>query len=260
MEYFHLIDSIPWIGSVIAELIVFAIMLRRGLVRRFPIFFSSIVFDVLREAILPVIAFRNPHGYAYSYSYWLSVPVEHVIAFAVILEAVCYSVVNDSKLSRKTLGMLALFAILLTGVAVFLVLHPDISTKTLTGLALTLERSVQLLRCGVLLFIWVFATRLGITWRHHVWGIVFGLGIDSGVSLMTAAVHATTGTLCGDWLARIPHFSYLASTIIWAVYLWRPEPERGPLTLEHLSLIQYALDSYRKVLTEIWRLLDGNPN
>ena len=260
MEYFHLADNIPWIGSIVVEFIVLAIMLRRGMVRRFPFFCTSIVFDVLREIILPVMAFRSPTSHAYSYSYWLSLPLEHVIAFAVILEAVRCSVINDSKLSHKTLAILAGSAVALVSVAVFLVLHPDISTKTLPGLALTLERSVQLLRCGVLLFIWVFAVRLGISWRHHVWGIVFGLGIDSGVSLITAAVHATTGTMCGDWLTRIPHYGYFASTIIWAVYLWQPEPERGPLTLEHLSLIQYALDSYRKVLTEIWRLLNGNPN
>jgi len=112
----------------------------------------------------------------------------------------------------------------------------------------------------VLLFLWVFATRLGISWRHHVWGIVFGLGISSGFSLLVAAIHATTGNMCGDLITYIIPYSYFASTIIWAVYLWQPEPERGPLTLEHLSLIQYALDSYRKILTEIWRLLDGNPN
>ena len=258
--HFQLVDYIPWIGSVIAELIVLAIMLRRGLVRRFPVFFTSIAFDVLREIILPVIAFRNPPSHAYSYSYWLSVPVEHVIAFAVVLEAMRYSVVNDARLSRKTLGILTTSAVLLVTVAAFLVLHPDISTKTLNGLTLTLERSVQLLRCGVLLFLWVFATRLGITWRHHVWGIVFGLGISSGFSLLVAAIHATTGTLCGGWLTYLIPFSYFASTIIWAGYLSQSEPERGPLTLEHLSLIQYALDSYRKVLTEIWRLLDGNPN
>jgi hypothetical protein len=258
--HFQPIDYIPWIGSIIAELIVLAIILRRGLVRRFPVFFTSIAFDVLREIILPIVAFRNPHSYAYSYLYWLSFPVEYVIAFAVILEAMRYSIVNDAKLSRKTLGTLAAFAVLLMAVAALLVLYPDISIKTLPGLAITLERSIELLRCGVLLFIWVFATRLGISWRHHVWGIVFGLGIYSGFSLLVAAMHATTGTLCGDWLARLIPFSYFASTIIWAVYLWQPEPERGPLTLEHLSLIQYALDSYRKVLSTIWRLLDGNPN
>ncbi|HET9282699.1 MAG TPA: hypothetical protein VFR24_12125 [Candidatus Angelobacter sp.] len=126
--------------------------------------------------------------------------MEYVIAFAVILEAMRYSVVNDARLSRKTFGTLAIFAVLFMAGAALLVLYPDISIKTLPGLAITLERSIELLRCGVLLFIWVFATRLGISWRHHVWGIVFGLGIYSGFSLLVAAIHATTGTLCGDWL------------------------------------------------------------
>lgn len=258
MPYFQPVDYIPWIGSLLAELFVVAIMLRRGLVRRFLVFFCAVTFDVLRETILPVIAFRSATGYAYSY--WLSVPVEHVIAFAVMLEAFRYSVTDGAKLPRKTLVILAASALVLLGVAGFLLLNPNVPTNTLSGLALTLQRSIELLRCGVLLFMWVFASRLGITWRHHVWGIVFGLGIYSGFSLITAAVHATTGNMCGDWLARVPHFGYLAATIIWVVYLRRPEPERGPLTLEKLSLIQYLLDSYHKVLTEIWRLFDGNPS
>jgi hypothetical protein len=67
--------------------------------------------------------------------------------------------------------------------------------------------------------------------------------------------------MCGDWLARVQPFSYLAATIVWTVYLWRPEPERGPLTLNELSLIHYLLGSYRKALAEIRRLwLNGNPD
>jgi hypothetical protein len=62
-----------------------------------------------------------------------------------------------------------------------------------------------------------------------------------------------------DWLARLPHFGYLAATITWTVYLWRPEPARGPLTVEELSLINHLTDRYRKILVQIRRLfLDGN--
>ena len=46
MPYFHAVDYIPWIGSTIAECLVVGIMLRRNLVREFPVFFSSIVFDL----------------------------------------------------------------------------------------------------------------------------------------------------------------------------------------------------------------------
>jgi hypothetical protein len=152
---------------------------------------------------------------------------------------------------------LVLASVALVGLAAFLVLHPDIPTSNLTGLILALDRSVDLLRCGMLLFLWTFASKLGISWRHHVWGIVFGLGIYSAMGLIVAAVHATTGTISGDWLARVPHFGYLAATIIWTVYLWKPEPARGPLTLQELSLARHLLDTYRKVLAQLWRVLYG---
>jgi len=127
------------------------------------------------------------------------------------------------------------------------------------GLVLTLQRSISLLRCGMLLFLWIFAARLGITWQHHVWGIVCGLGIYAAVSLIVAAIHAITGTVSGDWLGRIPQFSYFAATGRLPRRLWRPEPERASLTLKEISFINYAFDTYHKVLTGIWRLLDGTP-
>jgi hypothetical protein len=259
MPYFHLIDYIPWIGSVIAELIVVGIMLRRDHVRRFPIFLTWIVFDLLRELTLPVVAYNSAKGYLYSY--WLSIPIEYVIAFAVILEAVRHSLVGESKTPAKDVRLGLLAALVLVGLAAFLVLHPDISTSNWNGLVLMLDRSIELLRCGTLLLLWTFASKLGISWRHHVWGIVFGLGLYSAMGLIVVGIHATTGIVSGDWLARVPHFSYLAAVIIWAVYLWRPEPARGPLTLKELSLINYLLGSYRRMLAELWRLfLDGTTN
>jgi hypothetical protein len=257
MPYFHAVDYIPWVGSTIAECMVVGIMLRRNLVRGFPVFFSSIVFDLLRELAFPAVAYYSAHGY--EYCYWLSIPIEYVLAFGVMWEAFCYSFGTDTKIPPKASGFFVLASVVLVGLAAFLVLYPDIPTSNLKGLVLTLQRSISLLRCGMLLFLWIFAARLGISWRHHVWGIVCGLGIYAAVSLIVAAIHATDGVSSGDWLGRIPHFSYFATTIVWTVYLWRPEPERAPLTLEEISFINYALDTYKKMMTEIWRLLDGSP-
>src|SRR5215831_2263302 len=232
MSQFQLIDYIPWFGSVVVEVFVMAIMLKRDLIRRFPIFFISVAYAVVRQAALAGIAFEGAR--AYGLAYWITLPIEYVIAFAVMLEAFRYSLGADPKIPTRTLRIMAVVAVLLVALAAFLLLHPDIPTSNLRGLILTLDRSIGLLRCGVLLFMWAFAPKLGISWRHHVWGIVFGLGIYSGVGLIVAAFHATTGNLCGDWLARLTPFSYFAATIIWAAYLWRPEPQRGPLTLEQI--------------------------
>ncbi len=257
MPYFHAVDYIPWLGSTIAECLIVGIMLRRNLVREFPIFFSSIVFDLLREMAFPAVAHYS--ALAYGYCYWISIPVEYVIAFGVMWEAFRYALGADAKLPSGALRTFLVASVALVGLAAFLVLYPDIPTSNVDGLVLTLDRSIDLLRCGMLLFLWIFAARLGITWQHHVWGIVCGFGIYSAIGLIVAAVHAITGTLSGDWLGRFLHFSYFATTIVWTVYLWRPEPERGPLTLKEISFINYAFDTYHKMMTEIWRLLDGSP-
>ena len=258
MQQFQLVDYIPWIGSVIVEVFVVAIMLNRKLAHRFPIFFLSVAYAVLRQAGLAAITYEGPR--AYGLVYWLTIPIEYVIAFGVMLEAFRYSLGADPKIPAKTLRTMAIVATLFVSLSAFLLLHPDIPISNLRGLILTLDRSIGLLRCGMLLFIWAFARKLGISWKHHVWGIVFGLGIYSGVGLIAAAIHATTGDLCGDWLSRSVHFSYFAATIIWAVYLWRPEPQRGPLTLDRISFARASLASYREILAQLWRSFrdDGN--
>jgi hypothetical protein len=232
-------------------------MLRRDLVRRFPVFFTSIAFDLLREMAFPAVAHYSAH--AYEYCYWISLPVEYVIAFGVMWEAFRYAFGTDAKIPPTALRPFLLATAVLMGLAAFLILYPDIPTSNLKGLVLILDRSIDLLRCGMLLFLWIFAARLGISWQHHVWGIVCGLGIYSAIGLIVAAVHAITNTISGDWLGHFLHFSYFGATIVWTVYLWRPEPERAPLTLKEVSFINYAFDTYHKMMTEIWRLLDGSP-
>ena len=96
-------------------------------------------------------------------------------------------------------------------------------------------------------------------WSSAIAVSALAVGIYSAAGLMAAAVHAITNTISGDWLSRSLHFSYFATTIVWAVYLSRTEPERAPLTLKEISFINYAFDTYNKMMTEIWRLLDGSP-
>jgi hypothetical protein len=256
MRYFHLIDSIPWIGSTIMEWLLMGIMLRRGLVRRFPIFFASLVFDLAREMTFPAVAYYSAR--VYGYAYWIALPVEYVIGFAVMLEAYRCSVAAEWKITHQTIRLLGTAAIVLAGLAAFLLFHPDLPGSTLFFRVLTLDRSIDFLRCGMLLFLWTFASKLGITWRHHVWGIVFGLGVYAALGLVAAAIHATTGIVSGDWAARLPHFGYLAATILWTAYLWRPEPARGPLTMEYLYGIRYIVGGYHKILALLWRVLDGD--
>lgn len=69
-------EYIPWLGSLALELTLLCFILRHGIQKKFPIFFSYIIFDIIRAIILPAILYLTPKTYAYFYAYWLSVPIE----------------------------------------------------------------------------------------------------------------------------------------------------------------------------------------
>src|SRR5438046_434901 len=68
LMHFELIDYVPWLGSVTAEAIVVAIMLKQRLVRRFPLFFVSLTYDLLRQIVLAAVLSQSPK--AYPCAYW----------------------------------------------------------------------------------------------------------------------------------------------------------------------------------------------
>lgn len=83
-------EYIPWLGSLALELFLVFFILRQGIQKRFPVFFSYIIFDILRAIILPAILYATPATYTYFYAYWLSVPLEYTITFLIILEVFAY--------------------------------------------------------------------------------------------------------------------------------------------------------------------------
>lgn len=253
---------IPWLGSLIAEAVLIGIMLHRKLAPRFPFFFISILFDVARGVILPAIGFANPKTYAYFYAYWLLVPLEYSFSFAVIYEIFRHTFKADIKFAPRTIRRFAVLNLLLVVVAAALVFNPAAHIENLASPILVVDRSVEFLRCALLVLIWAFAAKLKITWRHHLWGITFGLGMYSATGLITAAVDVATNRMCSHWLTPLPHFAYLLATIIWPIYLYREEPEREPLTREEIDLYRNVLGTVAKAVTEIRKrvLHDDNRN
>lgn len=115
-------------------------------------------------------------------------------------------------------------AILLTFSAALIFTHESMVTDFAASMLL-LDRSAEFLRCGMLVFLWIVAGLLGITQHHHLWGIIFGFGLYSATGLTTAIVDVATNKMCSHWLTPIPHFAYLAATIIWAIYMLKPEAD-----------------------------------
>jgi hypothetical protein len=246
---------VPWIGSVLAECVLIGIMFHRGMVRRFPWFFASVVYDVLRQGTIAAIVFFHPQNHSHFYAYWISIPIEYTFAFAVIYEVFRKAFQPELSSSTTALRVFISANVVLLLVAAAFVFTGELPFSNFAWLMLILDRSAEFMRCGMLLFLWAFAAKLKITWRDHLWGIILGLGLYSAVGLITAAVDVATGRMCSYWLAPIPHFAYLLATIIWPIYLWKPEPAHEPLTLEQINVYRELLAFVRDASLQMRRAL-----
>ncbi len=251
----NLTDLIPWLGSLALEILLVFFILKNGIHKRFPVFFSYVIFDILRAIILPAILYATPRTYNYYYGYWICVAVEYTITLLIILEVFTYIFRSHIKHKSGVIRAFTTFALILLLASIILLLRPSIPVKHLTGIILTANRSVSLLMSGLLFFMWSYSSRIGFSMRDHVWGIVFGLGVYSSISLIVAAIHAFTGQMCPGWVSTMPHFAYLASTLIWNAYLFRKEPEIPPLTDEEFEQYQSLVSTYRTVIKNVRKAL-----
>jgi hypothetical protein len=256
MELFKI--AVPWAGSILAELVLIWVMFHRRMIGRFPCFFGAIVFDAARAITLLTVDVALHCSTAYFYIYWISIPLEYSFSFAVIYEIFQQAFQPELRQSPKALRRFLKFNAVLVVLSAALTFQHRFPLQSFPVWMMVMDRSAELMRCGMLLFLWAFAAKLKITWRHHLWGIALGLGLYSACGLITAAADVATGRVCSHWLTPVPHFAYFVATVIWPIYLWRPEPVREPLTFEQLNIYRELLVFVRETLFQIGRALHND--
>ena len=244
-------EYIPWLGSLFFEFSLVFFILKQGIQKRFPVFFAYVIFDILRAIVLPTLLYATPKTYTYFYAYWLSVPVEYTLTFLIILEVFAYIFRTHIAHGTGVIRAFVIFGFVLFLASVVLILRHELPFTKLTGVILIVNRSIALLASGLLFFMWAYSSRIGFSMRDHVWGIVFGLGTYSSVSLIVAAIHAAKGEMCPGWITPLPHFAYLGSTIIWNVYLFREEPAISPMQDSELAEYHGFLRSYKTLIANV---------
>jgi hypothetical protein len=246
---------ISWLGTTVIQAFLVLLIFRRGVHKRFSFFCAYVLYDLVRAIAVPAAAALIKIPHIYFYLYWLSLPIEYIITFLLITQVFAHIFRVHILDSSKPMRFFLLSVLVLFALSAVLVLVPDIPANTSTGLILLLDRSTELLLCGLLIFMWVYSARLGVSFQDHVWGIVFGLGIYSAVSLITAALSAALGELCPGWISTLPQFAYFGSVIIWTVYLARPEPESPPLPDQRLTEYSNLIDTCKAALAAVRKAL-----
>jgi hypothetical protein len=213
--------------------IILLLLVRRGLRRTYPHFFNFMVFQAASRLVLPVVLFSGSYA-TYFYAYWVSTAIDMGLGFLVIVEVFgdCFKPFDALRdFGHALLRWAALLLLIVAGV-VALLPSPG-STHWLVVLVLTVERSVYVMQCGMLMMVLLFAGRLGLTGRHHAFGIALGLGSYAAVDLLLSSLLLKFGPGSNPVIGVIKAAAYDAMLVVWTVYLASPEPAR--LTLDALG-------------------------
>jgi hypothetical protein len=239
---------ILWMAAAVGLVFLSVLMLKKKLHREFPVFFALVVAECVESwlgMILKAISYK-----AFYVEYWILASVITVLGFAVLREVFLH-IFRPYDALRNFGRMLFRWsaAVLILIAAVMSVSATPVTSTPITNFILTVDRSVRLMQCGLVIFMYLFARQLGITERHRVFGVSVGFGVFASVHLMTVTLTALfppTISRSVMYLLNVPYqLGWIATVIIWSVYMYRPEPERRRATVLELP------ESWNYKLTEI---------
>lgn len=220
----NLAYNVLWFAHPTLQAVVAAIMIWRKLHRTFPIFFTYVVFQIVTFAL--TFPFHEERYYTiFFYSYWSTTAVSVVLGFKVIHE-VFLDVFRPYHTLRDLGSVLFRWAGL-----VMLMVAGVVAASTpaggefpiVTGI-LTLQRSVRVVQCGLVLFLLVFSRYLGTSWRQKSFGIALGFGGFASVELSLVAMHSVVANQTLS--SFINMVAYNLTILIWLGYALVKSPAR----------------------------------
>ncbi len=211
-----------WYVQPVLQVWLAVMFFRRKLHRRFPLFFSTVLYVFGSEIVL--LAVRAFPYKTYFYTYWALNSITTILSFAVIYEL--FGAMFGAHRGLKDFGstlfqwagvVVALMAILM------LATTAGVKAAFISSVIISVQRAVMVMQCGLLLMLVFFMKHLGVTSRHQVFGIILGFGLNASVELILLTQR--TRFAFGDAALNIIYMvAFNASLVTWLVYAFLPEP------------------------------------
>jgi hypothetical protein len=216
-----------WVAPNLLLLILAAILWRRKLYKKFPVFlvFAVVIpIEQLTVYITDIIPAVQP--IAWWHVFWAGLLVEALIKFALIGEifgAVFGLYPSVAKPGKFLISAVGVALVLLSSVAA--AYTPKDNIYWIVSGAHVLEQTIYMIECGLILFLFVFAAYFKLHWSRPAFGITLGLGISACVHLATWALMAN-GNFSAQYRNRLDFLNmatYHACVLIWFYYLLVPQ-------------------------------------
>ena len=214
-----------WIAHPVLQCIVAGIMLRRKLSRIMPMFFAYIVSQIVIFAFLfPTQLLGSVKSYFYLY--WATSAVSAVLGFMVIRE-IFRDVFRPFPALRDLGSIIFRWAgIVMAGVGLILMVAGSSESHRIMQVVLAMERGVRVMQCGLILFLLLFSTYLGLSWKNHSFGLALGFGTFAVVEMALMVYRARVGYTGDIGISLVNMVAYNMSIAVWMFYLLSDNPAR----------------------------------
>lgn len=241
------LQYVLWLSGTVLHGAIGGVMLRRRLYREYPFFFAYTVSHLVRFAILfTLYSMGRLGGYALAYAYLEG--LDAILSFAIMYEL--YAVTFRAYEGIRELGWMLLkwATVILAGVAVVSAASAPGGDfdRFFVGL-FTLERSINIVRGGLLFLLFLLHASLGLRWSTLRFGIALGFALMSSTDLVTFAVvtHFNFGTV--PVLSLISSAGYGCAIVVWLMAVLRPAKEPRPAP----RLTGWDVDGWNRTLLEL---------
>jgi len=232
----------PCVAYAVVQLLLAAIMVKKGLQKTFPIFFFYNVFNAAATFILSSSSlWVGQDSSRYFYLYWVLNTGVMLLEFGVMYEVFVHAM-------KPYAGLIDLAKMLFAWAALFLLLAASLTSMSTTGSHLAkcisaivyLERGLRMMQCGLLLLFFLFERRLGLSWRSYSVSVAVGLGVVAATRLSFTffTAHYPSSIVGLDFTNNVV---YAGMVVAWAFCFRLPQPER-----------KTVLDSPAKLIFQRW--------
>lgn len=214
-----------WVINSIAIALVPAVMLARKTFKVHKIFFAYVAFEAL-IAWLNLGLYDRAGAEVYFYAFWIGTAGTSLLGFAVLREIFLQIFKPFDALREFGDVLFRWAAVVLVIIAIVMAVTSNHQGISLTcSFLMTLNRSVLMMQCGLVLFMFLFAPHLGLTVRHHIFGIAIGFGLTASVELVGATLFAY-GFGSAPVLSALKMVAEVSAFCLWSYYMMSPDPDR----------------------------------
>jgi len=215
---------------------------RRGIGKQFPVFFAFAVCNGVGELVLyaaDVLPSVSP--VTYWHMSWANSILEAVLKFALIGEIFSKLFGAYESIARLGRVLIQWFgAILVFAAALAAAYAPRYQFAGVTLGDFLLEQSTFFIECGVLLFIFLFASYFHLHWPRQLFGIALGLSVSACIHLATWGMITNAGLPASrrDPLVLLRMGAFHLAVLVWFYYLLVSEkvPAQTPTPLPENNL------------------------